>query len=139
MGYNCPYHDAMLSSKRLILGRTTRLWQAGTMMFDRKQGRHPPALPEAGWLCARSMWLAPVKLSPFVSAVGKGEGIRPRKFSGGDAEVFCALTQIIMVEVLISVFAARVVPHAHLRFLPVQLQFLQLGATDRLGLGAAKE
>jgi len=85
------------------------------------------------------MWLAPIKLPPFASAVGEREGVRPRKLTGGNAEILCALAQIIMMEVVVSVFAARVVPHAYLRLLPVQLQFLQFGPANRFGLSAAKE
>ena len=90
-------------------------------------------------LCTRSIWLTPIKLSPFVSVVGEGEGVRPWKLTGGNAEILCALTQIIVMEVVISVFAARVIPHAHLGLLPVQLQFVQLSPVDRFGLSAAKE
>jgi len=49
------------------------------------------------------MWLAPIKLSPFVSIVCEGEGIRARKVTRGNAEILCALGQIIMMEVAIRV------------------------------------
>ena len=97
------------------------------------------ASSEGRELCVRSMWLAPIKLSPFVAVVGEGEGIRPRKLTGSNAEVFCIPTQIIMMEVVIPVFASPIVPHAYLRLLPVQLQFLQLGPIDGFGLSAAKD